>query len=189
MDLKKIDETKIDLSVAKKILRDGLKEEPKLADCILVFGCPSKKHRKERLQKAVSLYKQGFSKKILVSGGKVKEEIEGLAMQKELLEYGISSSDILVEKESLNTTQNIIASLYVLEKELHLGSIRHLLLVSDEYHMKRCILTAKHYLPSFISLSYVTTNIHLEDEADEILIKEAKKIVSYAKKGYIADQL
>lgn len=191
MNLKEIDENKIDLDWAKQLLTKGLvfENSPKQGDIIFVFGCPSNRHRKARLEKAVFLYKQGYAKKILVSGGQVKEKREGIIMKEELLTMGVLEEDILLEKDSLNTAQNIIASLFTIEKAMHLGTIRHIIFVSDEAHMKRCLLSAKRYLPSYITFSYAMSSIQLEDEKEENLIKEAKKLVLYAKKNYIAEQL
>ena len=155
----------------------------------MVFGCPGAKHRKARVLKAVALYKQGVSSKILFSGGNVKGVYEAIEMKKDALQLGVSEKDILIEETSLNTCENIIASLIIIERAFHLANIKSILLVSDEAYLQRVLLTAKKYLPSFIHFHGVKSSYTIEKETEENLVIEAKKLVAYAKKGYIADEI
>ncbi len=189
MKLTDYDENKVDLPLAKQLLREGLYENPHPSDLLFVFGCPSAKHRTVRIQKAVALYQQGYSSKILFSGGNLKGIDEAEAMKQEAIALGVQEKDILVETISLNTTENILASLYVIEKHLHLSNIHTITFISTEAHLKRCLLTAKKYLPAFIHFDGGKANLPLEEETEQALIQEAQKLILYAKKGFIAEEL
>ncbi len=61
----------------------------------------------DRIWQAVSLYKQGKIKKILISGGGWKKtKLEAEAVRDILLLWGIPAEDILAEAGSLNTREN-----------------------------------------------------------------------------------
>jgi vancomycin permeability regulator SanA len=74
----------------------GIKSKPSKSDCIIVLGCQVKGKSpslflQERLNDGIRLYKEGYGKYILVSGGKgAGEDItEASAMKKFFLGEGI----------------------------------------------------------------------------------------------------
>ncbi|MCI1590622.1 YdcF family protein [Heyndrickxia oleronia] len=178
------------------LLYNHVHDDMEKGDCILVFG--SRLATKSRLPKAIQLYREGRAKKILFSGGTiwgVGNDSEAILLKKKALELGIPETDILVETESQNTKENIIASLLILDRYFELHKIKRLLIVTSNYHMKRAYLTLKTYMPSWIEYSLCKAenqytqedNWFLTEEGRKRVKEESKKIIKYVKWGAIID--
>lgn len=83
-------------------------------DVCIVLGYPAKKEGtihpilQARMDTAIRLYYQGIFKKIIVSGGAVKNEyIEAEVMKAYALQHGFKESQILLETKARNTHGNI----------------------------------------------------------------------------------
>ncbi|WP_226655283.1 YdcF family protein [Pseudalkalibacillus hwajinpoensis] len=164
-------------------------------DCILVFGSKTI----HRVLKAAALYHDKRAPKILVSGSAARwgedEEPEAIWMRDRLLELGVPSKDILLELEAANTTENVLASLMVLQRSIGLNHIQRLLIVSSPYHMKRCYLTLTTYMPDWISYSFCSDdrefgqrNNWWKDETEKTrIVKELHSIQRYVKEGILKD--
>jgi len=69
-----------------------------------------------RLRHAFSLYRKGYSKKILLSGGTNLWEETGIdLMERYLVQLGVDREDILSEKSSESTVENALFSRKILE--------------------------------------------------------------------------
>jgi uncharacterized SAM-binding protein YcdF (DUF218 family) len=92
-----------------------------------------------RLTDAIVLYKKGFVKKLLISGGDGKlfgEKIsEAVQTRQFLLDLGIKNEDILTEENSRNTRENALFTKDLLEKQGYLNP--KCLLITSAFHMKR----------------------------------------------------
>ncbi len=115
---------------------------------VLTFGCktygmtPGKALRR-RLDIALELLKHYPNAVTVVSGGQGADEsnTEAAAMQKYLIDHGVSEDRILIEDRSHNTIENIRNSLALLaERDL---SDRPIIGVSHNYHALRIRLLAK----------------------------------------------
>lgn len=126
------------------LLWDYLSEGDKLkkSDLILVFGGGGETRPKE----AAKLYKEGWAPKILFTGQKgsyMKEvditEAETFAQiaQKE----GVPATDIIIEKESINTVENVTKSIELLKQISQLP--KRIILIQIAYQMRRAYLTFK----------------------------------------------
>lgn len=95
----------------------------------------------DRIIHAIKLYKQGFVKKILLSGGTgtmIGLDIrEAPNLKKYLIEIGIIEKDIIIEKESRNTMENAKYSALILNRDFENGKF---LLVTSALHMRRALL-------------------------------------------------
>ncbi len=93
-----------------------------------------------RVDHAVSLYKEGFASKILMSGGTDKETNanEAETMKKMAMESGVPETDILLEKESTSTYENLLLSQKIISNA-HLSSV---IIVTEPYHNARADLVA-----------------------------------------------
>ena len=136
--------------VVDKILFDGIEDNQLCGDCVIVLGCSSP--TKHRIPKAVEVYNNKRTTKILVSGGAIwKTEYgnisEADAMKEKLLELGVPSNDILVENMSMGTVENFICSLYVLNREFQIINIKTILLVTTRFHMRRSLIWANSLMP------------------------------------------
>lgn len=97
-----------------------------------------------RVDKAIELYNQDIVKRILVSGGigfmnTDRRTPEADKMLRYLLDYGIPKEDILVERFSRNTNENISHSFNILNQEY--GDITGLnyVLITSDFHVRRCL--------------------------------------------------
>ena len=117
-------------SVASRNIIQEVKNA-KESDAILVLGCQVMEDGslslmlKDRLDKAVELYKQGISEKIIVSGDHGREEYDEVnAMKKYLIENEIPSESITYE------------SLY---RAGYIFKVEKLTVVTQEYHLYRAV--------------------------------------------------
>lgn len=114
----------------------------KKADLIFVFGSISQLVVLE----AIKLKKDGWAPKILFSGKRASYsndiEMPEAEIYKQLaLENGISEEDILIEKDSVNTPENIVKSAQLLKEINYIP--RTVIAVGLPYHMKRASLTMR----------------------------------------------
>lgn len=124
----------------------GEKAKPSKADCIIVLGCsvygetPSP-FLKARLNQGIKAYKQGYAHKIIVSGGQgTGEKIsEAEAMKTYLINNGIIESDVIMEKNSYTTYENILNSKNIMMK----NNFKSTIIVSNKYHLMRAALICK----------------------------------------------
>ncbi len=104
-------------------------------------GKPSPVFR-ERINHAISLYKNGSIKKIIFTGGtKFESELEEARTAKAYaLKHDVKDEDILIETQSRFTEDNLKNAKQVgIDNGLHTYTI-----VSDPLHMKRAMRIAKH---------------------------------------------
>ena len=123
-------------------------KRPKTADTtIVVLGCrarngyPGKMLRK-RLDAAYDFMTDNDSVKVVVSGGKGKDEAttEAWAMKQYLISKGIAPERIFMEEKSVNTEQNLKYSMDIIRQE---GLSQNVTIVTDGYHQLRAKMIAK----------------------------------------------
>jgi len=115
---------------------------PQKADAIVVFlggvGETGKAGggAQERLNEAVSLYKDGFSKYLILSSGYVYSFKEAEQMRDLAVAQGVPTGDIVLEERSTNTYENVTFVNDILKDHRW----RSILLVSSPYHMRRATM-------------------------------------------------
>ncbi|MDI6605479.1 MAG: YdcF family protein [Thermoanaerobacteraceae bacterium] len=132
--------------LAYQIISFGSTEKPKKSDAIIVLGCavygntPSP-FFKERLEEALKLYKEGYGRYIIISGGKGPGESisEAEAGKRYLLEKRVASKNILLDNKSFSTYENLLFSKEIMEK----NSLKTAIIVSNKSHLKRASVIAK----------------------------------------------
>lgn len=163
--------------------------------CIFVFGGVVP----DRTTKAVELYNAGKAPRILFSGGTKwgqRNPAEALVMRAQALGLGVPAEHILVECDSNHTVENVIASLLVLHREVGLHSIRRLIAVSAPYHMRRCTLALKTYMPRWVEIVWCSVdrakcradNWWETPEEAKRVIGEAHKVIEYTRERFIQDE-
>lgn len=196
MKISELDPNQLSNETMTQLLFNGIGDDEKEADCIFVFG--SSKSVQYRVPTAIDLYKKERAKKILLSGGNVwngAEKPEAILMREKALELGVPVEVILVETESRHTKENILASLVVLDREFNLHKVKRLILLTTAYHMRRCYLTMKTYMPIWIEFSLcpvddATTkrdNWWMHENGTKRVESEAKKLIKYVREGAIDD--
>ena len=116
------------------------------SDAAIVLGAavwgdqPSPVFR-ERINHSISLYKNGYVKKVIFTGGKRSENdyTEAEVAKDYAIENGIEEKDILIETKSRITEENLI---YAYDIAL-MNKLKTFTIVSDPLHMKRAIFIAK----------------------------------------------
>ncbi|MCX6270521.1 MAG: YdcF family protein [Bacteroidetes bacterium] len=110
----------------------------------------------DRILQALSLYKAGRIRKILLSGGsgdfRLRDMKEGPLLKKYLVSIGIPATDILVDSLSDNTRQNAVYSAQILKRELPDGRY---LLITSAFHMRRAVAC---YRKVGLNCDFFTTN-------------------------------
>ena len=92
-----------------------------------------------RIRKALELYRKNYYKKIILTGGNAPGEIsEAEAAQKYLVNLGVNKKDIILEKETSTTSEQI----KYLKKYF---SNKKILIVSDGFHLSRITQIAKFF--------------------------------------------
>lgn len=114
-------------------------ENANKSDAILVLGCQVMEDGslslmlKDRLDKAVELYKQGSAEKIIVSGDHGREEYDEVnAMKNYLIENEIPSENIFMDHAGFSTYESLYRAGYIFKVE-------KLTVVTQEYHLYRAV--------------------------------------------------
>ncbi len=117
-------------------------DKPQKADTIVVFaggvgesGKPGQGHE-ERVQAAISLYKQGYAKNIVFSSGYMHIYKEPLVMKALAVSLGVPEKAIILEDSAGNTYENVKFSKEILDTQ----GWKKIILVSSPYHMRRVAL-------------------------------------------------
>lgn len=111
-------------------------------DAILVLGAGiwgnSPSHMLEdRLLTAIDLYKNGVSKKIIMSGDHGREDYDEVnTMKNYAIEKGIPSEDIFMDHAGFSTYESIYRA-----KEIF--NVKKIVIVTQKYHLYRAIYIAK----------------------------------------------
>lgn len=127
------------------VISFAIKAKPKKSDVIIVLGCAIygkslSPFFMARLNDAIKLYKNGYGKFIIVSGGKgAGEDIsEAEAGRQYLIKMGIDKNAILTDDKSYSTYQNLENSKKIMEN----WSLKTAIIVSNKFHLKRASVIA-----------------------------------------------
>lgn len=95
---------------------------------------------RERINHAVTLYKTGIVKKLIFTGGVGKDEAyaESEVARRYAINAGVPAEDILIEKVSTITHENLLEAKKILEQK----NLNRVLIISDPLHMKRAMSMA-----------------------------------------------
>ena len=158
------------------------RDERQAADCIIVLGAGTDGRTpnpvfQERLNHAVTLYREGYADLIMLTGGyspgndRSDAAIAGAWLQAQ----GIPMEDILLEEHSTITQENLEFSKEIME-ELDLSTA---ILVSDPLHMKRSMMMAKDYEIEACSSPTPTTRYQTWKSKGPFLARETFFYVGY----------
>lgn len=124
-----------------KIVTEEQAKEIKDVDCVLVLGAgiwgdkPSPM-LEDRLLQGVSLYNNGTSSKIIMSGDHGKEEYDEVNVMKSYaIEKGVPSKDIFMDHAGFSTYESVYRSKEVFE-------VKKMIIVTQKYHLYRALYIA-----------------------------------------------
>lgn len=120
-------------------------DEKKSADAAIILGAAAWYKRpspvfEERINHGIWLYRNGYVKKLILTGGKSKNApfSEAFVARRYALKNQVPQEDIYIEEESLTTRENLQNAKKLME-ENHLADA---IIVSDPMHMKRAMQIA-----------------------------------------------
>lgn len=131
----------VESTKTKIITEEQAKNLPK-ADCILVLGAgiwgnsPSPM-LEDRLLQGISLYQNGVSNKIIMSGDHGQEEYDEVNVMKNYaIEKGVPSENIFMDHAGFSTYDSIYRA-----KEVF--GAKNIIIVTQEYHLYRALYVAE----------------------------------------------
>jgi uncharacterized SAM-binding protein YcdF (DUF218 family) len=132
--------------ITVSIVRFANESDPNNADAAIVLGAavadglPTPVFE-ERIRHGVDLYQHGRVRMLVLTGGIGEGDTlaESEVAQAYCLAHGVPAQDIIIEKQSHTTYENLLqARALLLERGLH-----RVLVVSDPLHMRRAITEAR----------------------------------------------
>ncbi|HEY8902990.1 MAG TPA: YdcF family protein [Chthoniobacterales bacterium] len=131
------------LAAAGLLVWNGMTDHLGKADVALVLGnkvnvdgSPSPR-LKARLDTAAMLYRKGYFKEIIASGGMGAEGIpEGTAMRNYLVKLGIPESAIIVDNQGVNTHASAVNTVAILRAE----NLKSVFVITQYFHIPRAKL-------------------------------------------------
>lgn len=155
MWVSEITEENLTNDIVDKVLFEGMKDTGEDVDCIIVLG--SIKAAMYRVPVAANAYNIGRANKVMLCGGALRDFSEGKMMEAQhmknkALQLGVSETDIIIEKTSQNTVENILGAMLELQRAFWLNRVRKVLLVTTTYHMRRSLAIARYLFPEHIEI-------------------------------------
>ena len=202
MKLSEINNANLTDKQIEKIVFSDINDSGKSAKYGIVFG--SYTLQKYRIEQAIKLYKEGRVEKLILKGGKGgisnknNEDVpEAELMKASLVKNGISPQHLILDNSSNSTIENGINVAKILNN-LH-ENIQEVILISSEFHLKRCMAIMKKYYKTNIDYILVPAKDGFTDKENWFLSEkaynsgrnlvefEANLLIKYAKEGKIYD--
>jgi uncharacterized SAM-binding protein YcdF (DUF218 family) len=164
------------------------------ADLLFVFG--TRQEVALRVEEAFRLWREGLFRWGIVSGGVTPgaslSECE--IIKAAMVERGIPADRILEEHRAMNTGENVIFSLPVIDAALGLSNIRSVICLGNTWTARRYPMTLHRHWPEVEKMlvmvdSFATPRAlwHTDPEFSRRMLREWDKIEPYKAKGFIAE--
>ena len=161
------------------------------ADAIAVFSGDSG----ARTERAVELLKEGYADYLILSGGKVYDDVTMAELMKNhAIKLGVDESKILIDNEASTTNENAEFTTNIIEE----NNFKSVIVVTSDYHTRRSKLAMEKSLENTlidgekVKVSVIpskekkfTTKWWTSGNSILIIISEYLKLVVYWAKGYI----
>ena len=166
----------------------------KPADLLFVFG--TRVDVMERVAEAYRLWREGFFRWAIVSGGVTPGShlSECAIIKPAMVERGIPAEIILEEHRAMNTGENVIFSLPVIDATLGLKNIRSVICLGNTWTARRYPMTLHRHWPEVEKMlvtvdSFATPRSlwHTDPKFRRRVLHEWDKIEPYKARGFIAD--
>ena len=166
----------------------------KPADLLFVFG--TREDVALRVNTAARLWRDGYFRWSIVSGGVTpgSEQSECAIIKATMMEAGIPAERILEEHRAMNTGENVIFSLPVIDAGLRLQNVRSMICLGNTWTARRYPMTVHRHWPEVEKMlltvdSFATPRApwHTDAEFRRRILHEWDKIEPYKAKGFIAD--
>lgn len=165
---------------------------PDHADLIFVFGTrfPTPAHI------AADLFQRQIAPYIVLTGGVNREtgEHEALAHRDILIARGIHENRIIAETQSVNTLENVLFALPLIQQTMKQSPLQRVLAVVKWQHSRRALMTLKRHFPPgirYYAITYAAGGVvkddwHLSQEGRERVLKNWHGIPKYLERDHIA---
>ena len=164
------------------------------ADLLFVFG--TREDVARRVDEAFRLWRQGLFRWAIVSGGLTpgSELSECEIIRDAMIARGIPAEKILSEDRAMNTGENVIFSLPVIDAALGLKNIHSVICLGNSWTARRYPMTLHRHWPEVEKMlvtvdSFATPRElwHTDPEFRRRMLSEWDKIEPYRAKGFIAE--
>ena len=163
------------------------------ADLLFVFG--TREDVELRVEEACRLWREGFCRWIIVSGGMTPgaDASECEIIKQAMVARGVPAAKILEEHYALNTGENVMFALPVIDAALGLASIRSVICLGNTWTARRYPMTLHRHWPQVKKMlvtidSFATPRAlwHTNPEFRRRVLHEWDKIEPYKARGFIA---
>jgi uncharacterized SAM-binding protein YcdF (DUF218 family) len=163
------------------------------ADLLFVFG--TREDELLRAEKACALWREGLCRHAIVSGGVTpgSARSECAIIKEAMVARGMPAETILEEHRAMNTGENVIFSLPVIDAALGLSNIRSVICVGNTWTARRYAMTLHRHWPDVEKMlvtidSFATPRAlwHTDAEFRRRVLGEWDKIEPYLARGFIA---
>ncbi|WP_249134581.1 YdcF family protein [Bradyrhizobium japonicum] len=164
------------------------------ADLLFLFG--TREDVDLRADTAVRLWREGYFRWSIVSGGVTpgSEQSECTLIKAAMVNAGIPAELVLEEHRAMNTGENVIFSLPILDAALGLSNIRSVICLGNTWTARRYPMTLHRHWPEVEKIlltvdSFATPRAlwHTDAEFCRRMLHEWDKIEPYKAKGFIAE--
>jgi len=166
----------------------------KPADLLFVFG--TRVDVAERVHEAVRLWREGYFRWSIVSGGitpgSARAECDIIA--EAMIAQGIPAALVLREDRAMNTGENVIFSLPIIEAALGLANIRSVICLGNTWTARRYPMTLHRHWPEVKKMLVLVDSFdtpralwHTDPEFRRRMLSEWDKIEPYKAEGFIAE--
>ena len=166
----------------------------KPADLLFVFG--TREDVEERIDEGCRLWRAGYFRWSIVSGGITPgaDRSECEIMADAMVAGGIPGELILREDRAMNSGENVIFSLPVIDDALGLATIRSVICLGNSWTARRYPMTLHRHWPEVEKMLVTVDSFamprarwHTDPEFARRVLSEWDKIEPYKAKGFIAE--
>jgi uncharacterized SAM-binding protein YcdF (DUF218 family) len=164
------------------------------ADLLFVFG--TRQDVDERVAEAGRLWRGGYFRWAIVSGGVTpgSKLSECEIMTEAMIARGVAAGIILKEDRAMNTGENVILSLPIVEAAIGLKNVRRVICLGNTWTARRYPMTLHRHWPDVEKMlvmvdSFTTPRSlwHTDPEFSRRMLCEWEKIEPYKASGFIAE--
>jgi uncharacterized SAM-binding protein YcdF (DUF218 family) len=164
------------------------------ADLLFVFG--TRVEEELRAATAARLWEQGYFRHAIVSGGVTPgaEASECALIKDAMVRRGVPADRILEEHHAMNTGENVLLSLPVIDTALGLANVRTVICLGNSWTARRYAMTLQRHWPEVEKMLLTVDSFgvprqlwHTHPEFRRRVLSEWDKIAPYKAKGFIAE--
>jgi len=164
------------------------------ADLLFVFG--TREDVGLRADEALRLWREGYFRHSIVSGGMTPGALlsECEIIKSAMVARGIPADRILEEHRAMNTGENVIFSLPIIEAALGLANVRSVICLGNTWTARRYPMTLHRHWPEVEKMLVTVDSFdtqqtlwHTDPEFRARILSEWDKIEPYKAKGFIAE--